>query len=226
MITLYINSNDRGCPMAFETILFIAVAVIVLFWLMRSIFASRSNKKPTIEDKEEHPKTTPQEPVQPQKPLETKPHPRRVATELYRRSPAPPPPKSSTEEISKPTVEREIVKVVKELPNNIFPPFDNSRLLSMGLSKEEADAFVVELIEQIESTLPQIDEAAAKEEFEKIERLSHSLKGSATNLGTGGVADILVAFNTYTKTGEDSEIIAAHIQNLKNYHKELKTQFS
>ncbi len=210
-------------------IFFIILVFIIAGLLLSLLFRRPASDKKThldrLPDKEAESESTLPPIKETMPPSEVQPPKRRAPTELYRR------PASTTtlptQESVQPETEIEKPAVFsKELPPTSFPPFDNSRLLEMGLSKNEADSFVVELIEQIESTLPQIDDAAEKKEFEKVERLTHSLKGSATNLGTGGVADILVAFNTYTKTGEDGDIIAAHIQNLKNYLKELKVQFS
>ncbi len=51
------------------------------------------------------------------------------------------------------------------------------------------------------------------------------VKGSATNLGTGGISDVLVDFNTYMKTDNDTSVIAGHMRNLNRALKELKEQF-
>ena len=114
----------------------------------------------------------------------------------------------------------------KELPKREYPDFDNSRLLGMGLTQEDADTFVLELIEQIDDHIPQLEEAIESGQYDQIERLTHSLKGSATNLGTGGVANVLIDFNTYSKEGKEKEIILAHLNNLKAYQEKLKSQFS
>ncbi len=59
-----------------------------------------------------------------------------------------------------------------------------------------------------------------------MERLTHGIKGSATNLGTGGVSDLLVDYNTYLKTGTDIDIAKAYLEHLVHYTAELKTQYS
>ena len=108
----------------------------------------------------------------------------------------------------------------------IYPDFDNSRLLEMGLSQQDADAFVTELIEQIDDHIPKIEAALAAGEFEKVERLTHSIKGSATNLGTGGVADQLIAFNTYCKTGRDRKTIETYLGSLKANQEKLREKYA
>lgn len=114
----------------------------------------------------------------------------------------------------------------KELPKGEYPDFSNSRLLDMGLSQADADTFVKDLIEQIDDHIPQIEAARKDKAYEEIERLTHSLKGSATNLGSGGVADTLVDYNTYCKTGNDDDILLAYLEILKTYQTKLKEQFS
>jgi len=96
----------------------------------------------------------------------------------------------------------------------------------MGLSDEEAKEFVAELIPQIEVEIPLIEAAIQAGDFHKIERLTHGIKGSATNLGTGGVSDLLVDYNTYLKTGTDSDIAKTYFAHLVHYTNELKTQYA
>ena len=113
-----------------------------------------------------------------------------------------------------------------ELPSKIYKPFSNARAVDLlGLSQEEADMFIGELIEQFNSELPALEEAVQQKNHARIETISHSLKGSSTSLGTGGVSDVLIDFNTYVKTGNDSQIIEAHLENLKHYLIDLKRVF-
>ena len=135
--------------------------------------------------------------------------------------------KAAAEKIAKALEKAKKAEVTKkELPKGDYPDFNNGRLLDMGLSQEDADSFVLELIEQIDDHLPQLEAAIEAGDHEEIERLTHSVKGSATNLGTGGVADAINDFNTYCKNGTDKEIILAHLNNLKVYQGKLKSQFS
>ncbi|MEA3419200.1 MAG: Hpt domain-containing protein [Campylobacterota bacterium] len=115
--------------------------------------------------------------------------------------------------------------VAKDFPPTKYTNFDNSRLLDMGLSQEDANTFTIELIKQFDDQMPQIETAINEGDYENIEHLTHSIKGSSSNLGTGGVADVVTDFNTYIKTGKDKEIISAHMNNMKKYLSELKEEF-
>ncbi|UPT76767.1 Hpt domain-containing protein [Sulfurovum sp. XGS-02] len=114
----------------------------------------------------------------------------------------------------------------KQLPEANYPPFTHVRLVEMGLSDEEAKEFVAELIPQIETEIPLIEAAIEEGDFHKIEKLTHGIKGSATNLGTGGVSDLLTDYNTYVKTGTDVDITNAYLEHLKHYTNELKAQYT
>ena len=122
-------------------------------------------------------------------------------------------------------LEAEITKAI-DLPECKYPKFDYSRLVGMGLSENEAVEFIQELIPQIETQIPLIQEAMDKEDFYSMERLTHSIKGSSTTVGSGGVSDLLVAYNTYLKTGEEIEIAKEYQKYLKHYCAELKTQYA
>ena len=111
------------------------------------------------------------------------------------------------------------------LPKGEYPDFNYKRLIEMGLSEEEALEFIQELIPQIGDQIPLIDEAMKIPDFHKMERLTHSIKGSSTTIGTGGVSDLLVEYNTYLKTGTELPVAQAYQQHLKTYFEKLKKQF-
>jgi len=111
------------------------------------------------------------------------------------------------------------------LPEANYPDFNYDRLIEMGLSEEEAQEFIQELIPQIGDQIPLIDEAMKIPDFHKMERLTHSIKGSSTTIGTGGVSDLLVEYNTYLKTGKDLPVAEAYQEHLKHYFEKLKKQF-
>jgi len=113
-----------------------------------------------------------------------------------------------------------------ELPEGNYPPFNHQRLLDMGLSDEDAKEFVSELVPQIEEQIPLIQQALDEEDFHKMERLTHSIKGSSTNIGEGGVADVLVDYNTYLKTGDNKAIAARYLEILKTYLAKLKERYN
>jgi len=96
----------------------------------------------------------------------------------------------------------------------------------MGLSDEEAKEFVAELIPQIGAQIPLIKEAIAISDFQNMERLTHTIKGSSTTVGTGGVSDLLIEFNTYLKTGTEPVLAEAYLEQLNHYYEELKEQYA
>ncbi|WP_309498511.1 hypothetical protein [Sulfurovum sp.] len=123
-------------------------------------------------------------------------------------------------------VKPEVKLETRKLPEGKYPNFTHIRLVEMGLSDEEAKEFVAELIPQIETQFPLIEKAILELDFHQMERLTHGIKGSATNLGTGGVSDLLVEYNTYLKTGTDIDIAKAYLNHLVHYHNELKAQYT
>lgn len=107
-----------------------------------------------------------------------------------------------------------------------FPEFSNERAMEqLGLSRDEADLFVAELIKQIEDEIPNLEAALQSNDMTLLEESTHLLKGSAVNLGEGGVADVLVEFNTYCKAGSDPDVLHDHMENLRYYLGELKEKF-
>ncbi|MCD6653529.1 MAG: Hpt domain-containing protein [Sulfurovum sp.] len=129
----------------------------------------------------------------------------------------------STTKISSPSIR---IKPVTSSPQFNYPPFTHARLIAMGLSQEDAKEFVKELISQIEANIPFIDEAMKIPDFNQMERLTHSLKGSATNLGNGGISDLLVDYNTYLKDGRDLSAAQTYFAHLKYCLKILKEQYA
>ena len=129
------------------------------------------------------------------------------------------------EEPKKEVVKQE-QKPQKQLPQCSYPTFSHDRLIDMGLSDEESKEFVAELIPQLETQIPLIKEAMENSNFHQMERLTHNIKGSATNLGIGGISDLLVECNTYLKTGTDSDIAKVYFDNLIHYTEELKNQYT
>lgn len=112
------------------------------------------------------------------------------------------------------------------VPEANYPPFTHNRLIEMGLSQEDATEFVHELIAQIKAQIPLLEKALNSQDYSNMERLTHSLKGSATNIGTGGISDLLVAYNTYLKSGHDHHIIKAYFKHLLHYAKTLEEQYA
>lgn len=135
-------------------------------------------------------------------------------------------PEPELQPVPEPEPYKEVPTEIKTLPEANYPPFTHVRLIEMGLSDEEAKEFVAELIPQIETEIPLIEAAIQEGDFHQIEILTHGIKGSATNLGTGGVSDLLTDYNTYVKTGTDVDVAKAYLEHLVDYTNELKAQYA
>jgi len=123
---------------------------------------------------------------------------------------------------NKPTIQ----STINAIPHKKYPIFSHERLIKMGLSEDEVLDFVKELIPQIEIQIPLIKEAIEHSDFHQAERLTHSIKGSSSTVGTGGVSELLVEYNTYLKSGTDTSIINTYFQDLIYYTNALKIQYT
>ncbi|WP_345973544.1 hypothetical protein [Sulfurimonas diazotrophicus] len=104
-----------------------------------------------------------------------------------------------------------------------YPPFNNARAVEeFGLSQEEANSFIGELVSQIESELPALVAAVTALDMVRVEEAIHKLKGSTSNLGEGGMTDLLSDFNDYVKKGRDPDTLDEYVANLNYYLAELK----
>jgi len=225
-----------------STILYVFVFLIFLVLFLEY----RNDKKYQDKRYEERQKTTPQKPPKPveeilkkeKNPLE-EPEPQVEETTVEDIEPEPQViPEVVVEEVQPEIVEieqkeepapEEVIEEVmqsKALPECKYPPFTHVRLVEMGLSDDEAIEFVNELIPQLEEQVPLIENAINSADFHQIEKLTHGIKGSATNIGTGGVADFLTEFNTYLKSEIDTDIVKAYHAHFIRYIEELKKQYS
>jgi polyhydroxyalkanoate synthesis regulator phasin len=125
-----------------------------------------------------------------------------------------------------PLQEEEKVNQRNDLPTMSKEKFSHSRLMEMGLSDDEAKEFVQDLIGQIETHIPLIKDAIAKSDYVQLDELTHSIKGSATNIGTGGISELLTDFNTYVKEGRDISVVQRYFMLLRFQLKALEKQYS
>ena len=197
----------------------IGYIIISVFILIIILFIYREYKKEKEYQKERHQKRQGnKEKGSIEEPAYTHEH---IPTQKELKEKEPVEKKPEPELIPEPIVTKEI-----DLPEASYPKFNHSRLLDMGLSQEDAKEFVQELIPQIEAQIPLIKEAIVISDFQTMEQLTHSIKGSSTTVGTGGVSDLLIDFNTYLKTGTEVIITEAYLEHLKYYCEELKKQYS
>jgi len=212
--------------------IFILLVIILVFTEYRNEKKYQEERRQSREKQESNRRTSPSQApdkvtpkAEPAPKVEAKPEPKiepKIEVKVE------PKVEEKTEPKPEPKIEvpKEEAKEAKKLPEANYPPFTHVRLVEMGLSDEEAKEFVAELIPQIEEQIPLIEEAMNIPDFHQMEKLTHSIKGSATNIGTGGVSDLLVACNTYLKTGTDIDIAKAYFEHLKQYTQELKEQYA
>jgi outer membrane biosynthesis protein TonB len=195
----------------------LTIISIFVFLVLLLIFLEYRNEKKYQEERRK-------------KQTKTAPDTRTAPLKEKKRAAPKPEPKAEKKPEPKPEPKLEpepaAIQETKELPEANYPQFTHVRLIEMGLSDEEAKEFVAELIPQIETETPLIEAAIQEGDFHQLEKLIHGIKGSATNLGTGGVSDLLVDFNTYVKTGTDVDIAKAYLEHLIRYTNELKAQYT
>lgn len=215
------------------------ISIFVFLVILLIFFEYRNEKKyqEKRREKRQTPSSTkPTPPVEKPKKVAPKPTPEsKQEPKTVSQEPTPSPEPEPIVEVQsepvlkeepKPEPKKEVPVETKKLPEANYPQFTHVRLVEMGLSDEEAKEFVGELIPQIETEIPLIEAAIQEGDFHKVEKLTHGIKGSATNLGTGGVADLLSDYNTYVKTGTDADIAKAYLEHLKHYNNELKAQYA
>jgi len=213
-------------------IISIFVLILVIFVYLeykneKKYQEERRQKHPSIKKEEKRPVTKPRK-VPSAKELEAKKEQEKKREQEKRLEEK----RLEEKKLEEKRLEEKKLKEKKPEPKSItvslgdYPKFDHSRLIEMGLSQEEAKEFVRELIPQIGAQIPLIKEAIAIPDFHEIERLTHSIKGSSSTVGTGGVSDLLDDFNTYLKSGAEPAIAEAYLEQLNHYYEELKEQYS
>ena len=212
----------------------IIISVFVLVLVLFIYFTYKNEKKHKIDSRQKHQNNRKEEKSTVKKaPIEK--HTAEADAQIRReknleekKSPFIAPEKETVEQKSKKTPTIEVIEKPKATTISLgdYPKFDHSRLKDMGLSEEEAIEFVTELIPQIERQIPLIKKAIINTDLDHMERLIHSIKGSSTTVGTGGISDLLVDYDAYLKTGTEPVILEAYFEHLKHYYEELKEQYS
>ncbi len=113
------------------------------------------------------------------------------------------------------------------IPTKEHPKYDNSRAVDeMGLTQEEADSFVHDLVKAIQSEIPKIEEAISNSDYKTVEEIVHTITGSSSTLGSGGISSALISFYTAVQHRDSFQELYVHLQNVKHYLSELKEQIS
>ncbi len=112
------------------------------------------------------------------------------------------------------------------IPTKEYAKYDNNRAVDeMGLTQEEADSFVYDLVKALESEVPRIETAIKGSDYKAVEEIVHTITGSSSTLGTGGVSSALISFYTAVQHRDDFQKLYTHLQNVKYYLAELKEQY-
>jgi len=121
--------------------------------------------------------------------------------------------------------ETELPEIDVEIPTKQYPKFDNSRAVTeMGMSQEEADSLVLELIKAIEVEIPRVEEALKTHDIRTIEEVIHTITGSSSTLGSGGVSSALISFYAAVQHRDVMEKLRIHLENVKYYLASLKEE--
>ncbi|MGB5964208.1 MAG: hypothetical protein WBF77_05730 [Sulfurimonadaceae bacterium] len=113
------------------------------------------------------------------------------------------------------------------IPTKVYPKYDNSRAVDeMGLTQEDADSFVHDLVKAIESEIPRIEAAILSSDHKAVEEIVHTITGSSSTLGSGGVSSALISFYTAVQHRDSLQKLYIHLQNVKYYLAELREQYN
>jgi hypothetical protein len=117
----------------------------------------------------------------------------------------------------------ELSSIDVQIPTKEHPKFSNLRAVDeMGLSQEEADALVLELVKAIESEIPRIEKALKTRELITLEEIVHKITGSSSTLGSGGISSALISFYTAVQHHDDMNKLQIQLENVKYYLSRLK----
>ncbi len=122
------------------------------------------------------------------------------------------------------SIDKKFESLHETIPTKQYAMFSNERAVNeMGLTQEEADEFVLELIKAIEGEVPKIEEGIMRSEYKVIEEIVHTITGTSSTLGSGGVSSALISFYAAIQHRDDLQKLYIHLQNVKYYLAELKT---
>lgn len=132
----------------------------------------------------------------------------------------------STQEKERP-IEEKFDSTELVIPTKQHAKYDNTRAVEeMGLTQEEADGFVHDLVKAIESEIPKIEAAITASDYKTVEEIVHTITGSSSTLGSGGVSSALISFYTGVQHRDSFQELYVHLQNVKYYLSELREQIS
>jgi len=106
------------------------------------------------------------------------------------------------------------------IPTKAYSKYGNARAVDeMGLTQEDADSFVHDLVKALDSEVPRIEEAILSSDYKNIEEIVHTNTGSSSTLGSGGGSLALIRFFTTGQHRDNFQKLYVHFQNVKYYQK-------
>lgn len=127
--------------------------------------------------------------------------------------------------VDKRTLDQKFELLDVDIPTKQYPLYNNARAVDeMGLSQEDADAFVHDLIKAINTEIPKIESSILRNDYKSLEEIVHTISGSSATLGSGGVASALISFYAAVQHRDSWQKLYVHLQNVKYYLNELQEQ--
>jgi HPt (histidine-containing phosphotransfer) domain-containing protein len=114
--------------------------------------------------------------------------------------------------------EETVIIETKEMKNDKYGKYDTTRAINeLGLSEEDLEEFLEDLILQIEEEMELFEKHIEEENYKLLKSDIHKVKGSCTNLGEGGIAQLLIEFDKYLSTNENNK------EKILNFYKDFQT---
>ena len=121
------------------------------------------------------------------------------------------------------TIDEKFGSLEEVIPTKQYAPYTNERAVDeMGLSQEDADSFVLDLIKAIEVEIPAMEAGIMTQDYKVIEEIVHTITGSASTLGSGGISSAFISFYAAIQHRDSFQKIYVQLQNVKYYLQELK----
>ena len=101
-------------------------------------------------------------------------------------------------------------------PNKDYGEMDTQRAKDeFDMDDDEIKLFLEELNGQINEELPLIEEYMKNKDYVNLKNSIHKIKGSAVNLGEGGIAKLLFDFNHFLSEGKKDK------KQIKNMYEDI-----
>ena len=134
--------------------------------------------------------------------------------------------KSNKKEIEQPSTSenKETITVAKTgSPYKDYGKMDTTRAKEeFDMEEDEIADFMQDLKSQIEEELTYIKKFIDSQDFNNLKNSIHKIKGSAVNLGEGGIATLLYDFNHYLSEGKkDLKDITEMYEDILYYKEQM-----